>query len=340
MSRSCMDAAWRDAAKGAVAAAAVGFVVNFPAAGRAAVHVADLRPGHRVPQPRHPDRAYGTRPGPDPVPGHPRLRSRTAVPDQRRAADVPARRADARRRHARQVRGEAGAAEALRDLEALRRSWPMARWRCRSIWRWRPCSSWFWRHYIRFMEWSAWWRSCSSPRWRRAWICSGGGRPVAARTATGLRAWTRWRRCAKPRRSRRWVCWMRWSAAGAARAARCGRGRARRVAWPGPPPPRPVPCGWPSRCAMLASGATLAIDHQVTGGTICAAAILLGRVLFPFEQLIDGWRQWAGARAAWRAHEARGALERADADRGGGRAGRGSRRFRPGRRRAPGPARR
>ena len=63
--------------------------------------------------------------------------------------------------------------------------------------------------------------------------------------------------------------------------------------------------------AMLASGATLAIDHQVTGGTICAAAILLGRVLFPFEQLIDGWRQWAGARAAWRrlagvvaAHEA------------------------------------
>ena len=28
--------------------------------------------------------------------------------------------------------------------------------------------------------------------------------------------------------------------------------------------------------AMLATGATLAIDHQVTGGTICAAAILLG----------------------------------------------------------------
>ena len=63
--------------------------------------------------------------------------------------------------------------------------------------------------------------------------------------------------------------------------------------------------------AMLASGATLAIDHQVTGGTICAAAILLGRVLFPFEQLIDGWRQWVGAWGAWRrlkgtiaAHEA------------------------------------
>ena len=52
--------------------------------------------------------------------------------------------------------------------------------------------------------------------------------------------------------------------------------------------------------AMLATGATLAIDHQVTGGTICAAAILLGRVLFPFEQLIDGWRQWVGARGAWR----------------------------------------
>ena len=51
--------------------------------------------------------------------------------------------------------------------------------------------------------------------------------------------------------------------------------------------------------AMLATGATLAIDHAVTGGSICAAAILLGRVLFPFEQLIDGWRQWRTARRAW-----------------------------------------
>ena len=51
--------------------------------------------------------------------------------------------------------------------------------------------------------------------------------------------------------------------------------------------------------SMLATGATLAIEHAVTGGSICAAAILLGRVLFPFEQLIDGWRQWAAARRAW-----------------------------------------
>ena len=73
------------------------------------------------------------------------------------------------------------------------------------------------------------WRSRCSPRWRRPWICSGGGRPAAARSATGPRAWTRWRPYARPRRSRRWVCWMRWSAAGEGRAARSRLRRARRV---------------------------------------------------------------------------------------------------------------
>ena len=47
--------------------------------------------------------------------------------------------------------------------------------------------------------------------------------------------------------------------------------------------------------AMLATGAMLVIDHAVSAGSIAAAAIIMGRLLFPFEQLIEGWRQWCGA---------------------------------------------
>jgi ATP-binding cassette subfamily C protein len=49
---------------------------------------------------------------------------------------------------------------------------------------------------------------------------------------------------------------------------------------------------------MLATGATLAIEHIITPGSMVAASIIVGRLLMPFEQLIDGWRQWANAGAA------------------------------------------
>ena len=49
---------------------------------------------------------------------------------------------------------------------------------------------------------------------------------------------------------------------------------------------------------MLATGAVLVIDHSVTGGSISAAAIIMGRLLFPFEQLIEGWRQWCNVGGA------------------------------------------
>ena len=83
MSRSCMDAAWRDAARRGGGRRRGRLRRQHPAAGRAALHAADLRSRHRVPQPRHPDRAHGARAGPAPVPGHPRLRPRTSVPGQR-----------------------------------------------------------------------------------------------------------------------------------------------------------------------------------------------------------------------------------------------------------------
>lgn len=52
--------------------------------------------------------------------------------------------------------------------------------------------------------------------------------------------------------------------------------------------------------AVLALGATLVLDHAVSPGALSAASIIIGRKLLPFEQLIDGWRQWAGAAEAKR----------------------------------------
>ena len=52
--------------------------------------------------------------------------------------------------------------------------------------------------------------------------------------------------------------------------------------------------------AMLALGAYIVIDQQVTAGVMIAATILLGRALAPVEQLIAGWRALVEARGAWR----------------------------------------
>ncbi|MBL8698391.1 MAG: type I secretion system permease/ATPase [Alphaproteobacteria bacterium] len=50
--------------------------------------------------------------------------------------------------------------------------------------------------------------------------------------------------------------------------------------------------------AVLAAGAELAIDALASAGSITAATILMGRFLAPFDQLIDGWRQWTNAGSA------------------------------------------
>lgn len=50
--------------------------------------------------------------------------------------------------------------------------------------------------------------------------------------------------------------------------------------------------------SMLATGAALVIDHQVSSGSMIAASIVTGRLLFPMEQLIGGWRQWSNASSA------------------------------------------
>ena len=50
--------------------------------------------------------------------------------------------------------------------------------------------------------------------------------------------------------------------------------------------------------SVVGAGAVLVIEGWATGGTIVAAAVLTARLLLPFEQLIEGWRQWLDASAA------------------------------------------
>ncbi|PWC77516.1 type I secretion system permease/ATPase [Azospirillum sp. TSH64] len=51
---------------------------------------------------------------------------------------------------------------------------------------------------------------------------------------------------------------------------------------------------------VIAAGATLVIDNLVTPGSMMAAGLITGRLLHPFEQLVDGWRQWVKALEAHR----------------------------------------
>ncbi|HYG90247.1 MAG TPA: type I secretion system permease/ATPase [Azospirillum sp.] len=52
--------------------------------------------------------------------------------------------------------------------------------------------------------------------------------------------------------------------------------------------------------AVISAGAVLVIDNMASPGSIMAVGILTGRTLQPFEQLVDGWRQWVNALTAHR----------------------------------------
>jgi PrtD family type I secretion system ABC transporter len=49
---------------------------------------------------------------------------------------------------------------------------------------------------------------------------------------------------------------------------------------------------------MLALGAYLAINHQISSGSIIASSIIMGRGLAPIEQAVGNWQQFLGARKA------------------------------------------
>lgn len=51
---------------------------------------------------------------------------------------------------------------------------------------------------------------------------------------------------------------------------------------------------------VLGFGALLAVEGRITPGMMIAASILTSRTLAPIEQLISTWKQWHGARQAWR----------------------------------------
>ena len=55
---------------------------------------------------------------------------------------------------------------------------------------------------------------------------------------------------------------------------------------------------------MLGAGAFLVIERDVTSGVMFAGMILLARALMPIEQAVGTWRQFVGARAAYRRVEA------------------------------------
>ena len=50
---------------------------------------------------------------------------------------------------------------------------------------------------------------------------------------------------------------------------------------------------------ILAWGAVLALDHQLTGGMLIAASIIGSRALAPLEGTIEGWRSFVQARSAY-----------------------------------------
>lgn len=58
-------------------------------------------------------------------------------------------------------------------------------------------------------------------------------------------------------------------------------------------------CRYMMQIAVLSVGAVLVIRQEVSPGSMVASSIIMGRMLLPFDSMVDGWRQWILAIAAW-----------------------------------------
>jgi len=58
-------------------------------------------------------------------------------------------------------------------------------------------------------------------------------------------------------------------------------------------------CRYAMQIAVLSTGAVLVIRQEVSAGSMVASSIIMGRMLLPFDSMIDGWRQWVLAASAW-----------------------------------------
>ncbi|WP_026615156.1 type I secretion system permease/ATPase [Ensifer aridi] len=56
--------------------------------------------------------------------------------------------------------------------------------------------------------------------------------------------------------------------------------------------------------ASLGAGAYLVMQQEISPGAMMATTILVGRLLLPFDSVIENWRQWVLAIAGWRRIEA------------------------------------
>ncbi|EIM24778.1 type I secretion system permease/ATPase [Microvirga lotononidis] len=59
-------------------------------------------------------------------------------------------------------------------------------------------------------------------------------------------------------------------------------------------------CRYAMQIAVLSVGAILVIKQEVSPGSMVASSIIMGRMLLPFDSMVDGWRQWVLAISAWK----------------------------------------
>ncbi|MDP8920691.1 MAG: type I secretion system permease/ATPase [Pseudomonadota bacterium] len=59
-------------------------------------------------------------------------------------------------------------------------------------------------------------------------------------------------------------------------------------------------CRYLMQVAVLSVGAVLVINQEASAGSMVASSIIMGRMLLPFDSMVDGWRQWVLALAAWK----------------------------------------